>query len=690
MSEAVATDWIRWIPALPLLSAAIHALAIGLLRTPLRVAAATALSCTALGLSFAASFALLLELVASTRPEPALMDDVFTWIGAGRLQIEATLLFDPLAAVVCLLATGIAFFVTLHASATLPADPREEASFQRLLCFLDLATTSLLLLVLAENLAVFFLGWQLLGVCAHLLIGYWYLDARAARGATRVLGVQLIADVALLGTLLLLAWASSETGSPKLGFRGLSASAPALQEQTLGTPMLWSALPGMAALGAQWSVSNLSCIGFVVAAACRAAQVPFQFFARDTARAPAPALAVLLTTSGLPAALILLCRVDPLLGAATGVLPWVAWMGVATALLASLAALVQREARRNLVYVGLVQVSLGFVAIGLGAPSAALFHLVTQAACIAVLFLCLATVSRALGLAPHQDLDPTAGGALWRSLPRTHAVFVCGWAAAVGIPFTAGFFSRDQLFLVMALSELPGRAVLQATALAAQAVTAFSITRLWLTLFHGPARHADATRLAAGEGGLGALSPLFVLGFLALFIGWLGPSGALNPFPVADAESNSLANFVTSVLPPFLYDVSHGTERRLAFLLAGVSGAAALLAWRVPDLGSLGLAERLRALRVRLFPPLRRAARALFETPQLIRRAVRPTLRQADRVLLRGVESRVASRRVLTGSSRVVGRSIQHSLRPLQSGQAQGYLLLMLVGTLALLVWLRP
>jgi len=218
MVEVTENAWLRWIPLLPLLAVAVHGISLGLLRRPLPRRATIAISCGAPIASFALSFAALISLVRAPLGERLFVDRLFTWIAAGELEAEMSLALDPLAAVMILVVTGVGSLIHIYSIGYMDSDHREDRGFQRFFCYLNLFTFSMLVLVLGDNLVLMFLGWEGVGLCSYLLIGFWFAEDWNAYCGSKAFIVNRIGDFGFLLGIFLLFWALAGAGRRQFPF----------------------------------------------------------------------------------------------------------------------------------------------------------------------------------------------------------------------------------------------------------------------------------------------------------------------------------------------------------------------------------------------------------------------------------------------------------------------------------------
>ena len=666
---------LRWIPLLPGAAAAIHGVLLGVMRRPIPRTWTIALSCGSVILAFLLSFVAMIQLTGLPEGQRVMVDGLFTWIGAGSFSAEMAFLLDPLSAVMILFVTGVGSLIHVYSIGYMDDDHREDRGFQRFFCYLNLFTFAMLMLVLGDNLLVMFLGWEGVGLCSYLLIGFWFADRWNAYCGTKAFVVNRIGDFGFLVGIFLLFWALFDAGSPTVSFRGIEAAFPALAEQTVALPGWLHWLPG----APEWRLATLIGLCFFVGAAGKSAQIPLYVWLPDAMAGPTPVSALIHAATMVTAGVYMVCRLSFLYAAAPGASTVIAWIGALTAILAAVIAIAQTDIKKVLAYSTVSQLGYMFLAAGVGAYSAAMFHVVTHAFFKALLFLGAGAVI----LAVHHEQDTDRMGGLRRMIPVTHLLFGLGVVGIIGFPpyLSAGFFSKDEILLASWLAhDVPGHQVLYGIALVTAGLTAFYMLRLHFRTFFGSCRLPAETRGHVHEPARVVWVPLVPLAVLSVVGGYLGPSEAFVPIE----NANSFAHFLDPVLAGSLHHPPHALEWRLATVATAVVAAGMVLAWA------------LYVARPELPARFRHAASGLhalvadkFRVDELYDRVfVRPLIALSDRVLWRGVDEGLIDGAGANGSARVVRGFASELLRHLQSGLAQGYLLVMVLGTLAIVGWM--
>ena len=392
-------------------------------------------------------------------------------LGAGQAPFQAAwvLRLDPLASVMTLVVTGIGFLIHVYAVSYMQDEPR--GGFARFFCYLNLFCAFMLVLVLAGNFLVLFMGWEGVGLCSSLLIGFWYEKRSAAAAGFKAFLVNRIGDWGFLAGLMLVF-----TIFGTLDFRAIGVAVAAMPPET-----------GVGAI-------SLACLLLFAGATGKSAQLPLHVWLPDAMEGPTPVSALIHAATMVTAGVYLVARNAALFAHAPIVMQAIAVVGALTALAAASVATAQTDIKRVLAYSTMSQLGLMFLALGVGAFSAAVFHLVTHAFFKALLFLGSGAIIHAT--AGEQDLRRMGG--LRRQMPVTAVTMAAAALAIAGIPPLAGFFSKDEILYRVFL----GHRVLWSLAVATSLLTAFYMIRLMALVFFGAYRGqpwpAVASRGASG------------------------------------------------------------------------------------------------------------------------------------------------------------------------------------------------
>jgi len=415
--------------------------------------AAGAIACGAMLVSFAISVAGVAKLVAREPESRVIAQRVFTWITSGDFSVGLTLRLDPLSSVMILVVTGIGLLIHIYSTAYMHEET--DAEYARYFSYLNLFAAFMLVLVLGANFLVMFVGWEGVGLCSYLLIGFWYQKQSASDAGKKAFIVNRIGDWGfILGVLLTFVRFGS------LDFQDVARSAAALSpETTFGTMSVITLLMFVGATG-------------------KSAQIPLYVWLPDAMEGPTPVSALIHAATMVTAGVYMIGRNAVLFSHAPLTLTIVAIVGTATALLAGTIGLVQNDIKRVLAYSTVSQLGYMFLAMGVGAYASGIFHLYTHAFFKALLFLGSGAVIHAL--AGEQDMRKMGG--LKKELPITYWTFVVGAVAIAGIPPFAGFFSKDE---ILYRTYASGHTVLWVVGVLTALLTATYMFRLVFMTFHG-------------------------------------------------------------------------------------------------------------------------------------------------------------------------------------------------------------
>ncbi len=516
----------------------------------------------------------------------AIMDRVYPWIAAGSLSVDVAFLFDPLSAVMLLIITGIGFLIHVYSAAYMKDDP----GFSRYFASLNLFVFSMLVLVLGENALLLFVGWEGVGLCSYLLIGFWFHERQNAIAANKAFIVNRVGDFGFIVGLFLLYWSLSHAlgpaakGASLLSFPFLAAHAAALQGATL--------------FGA--SSATVICLCLFLGATGKSAQIPLYVWLPDAMAGPTPVSALIHAATMVTAGVYMIGRLNFLFSMSPTAMAVIAATGAITALLAAIMGCVQNDIKKVLAYSTVSQLGYMVLAMGVGAYASGLFHVMTHAFFKACLFLGAGSVI--LGM--HHEQDIRHMGGLRKQMPVTFATFTVATLAIMGLPPFSGFFSKDEI-LWQALTSAHGGFLLWLTGFVTAGITAFYMMRLLFLTFFGESRRKQAL---AGEKGVEYEThghhdvhavhespwlitvPLVILAFFSIIAGFVG-------LPESLGGADRFAEFLSPVLGHREATGGNGLLEyglmlaSVAVVLAG-AGLAYLFYVRKPELPRL-LAEKL-------------------------------------------------------------------------------------------------
>jgi NADH-quinone oxidoreductase subunit L len=442
------------IPLFPLLGFVVNAS----LARRLSKAVSGGIACACILASFVVAVVSVVELAG--RPESARTIDqtVYTWIASGDFVVNFTLRLDPLAAVMVLVVTGIGSLIHIYSTAYMHEEV--DGEYARYFSYLNLFAAFMLVLVLGANFLVLFVGWEGVGLCSYLLIGFWFGKQSAADAGKKAFVVNRIGDYAfVIGIIFLFVRFGS------LDFQQIAMSVAAMQ-------------PEQGVFGAVSIATLLLFIG----ATGKSAQIPLYVWLPDAMEGPTPVSALIHAATMVTAGVYMIGRNAVLFSHAPATLLLVATIGALTALMAATIGLVQNDIKRVLAYSTVSQLGLMFLAMGMGAFAAGIFHLYTHAFFKALLFLGSGAVIHAL----HGEQDIRNMGGLKRYLPRTYWTFLIGALSIAGVPFFSGFFSKDEILYD---TWAAGHWIFWTMAALTSLLTATYMFRLVFLTFHGERRH---------------------------------------------------------------------------------------------------------------------------------------------------------------------------------------------------------
>jgi NADH-quinone oxidoreductase subunit L len=561
---------------------------------------------------------------------PILHDAVYRWIDVGGFHADVAFRVDAISAVMILVVTGIGFLIHVYSVGYMHDDP----GFARFFTYLNLFITAMLILVLADNLLLLFVGWEGVGLCSYLLIGFWYdVDANAAAGKKAFI-VNRIGDASFVLGLFLLV---QHTGT--LDVAGLQAKAPELAHAMLGT----------------WPLLTVVCLLLFGGATGKSAQIPLFVWLPDAMAGPTPVSALIHAATMVTAGVYMVIRLHFLFDHAPAALAVIAWIGALTALLAATIAVAQADIKKVLAYSTVSQLGYMFLGLGVGASGAALFHVVTHAFFKGLLFLGAGSVIHGL----HGEQDMQKMGGLRRHMPGTFWTMLVGTLAIAGVPPLSGFFSKDEI-IWGAFSGPHAVPVLGVVGYVVAFLTAFYMGRMFFLTFFGKERF-DHHHVHPHESPASMLVPLVVLAILS----------AVGGFIDIPAEVHHVVG---------VHEAEPAAPLGLLLLAAAIAVGGLGLAWycyvREPALPELA-AERFAALYALLRDKWR--VDELYDAV-----VVRPVF------ALAGAGARFFDPYVVdgivNGTARTVG-ALSSSWRRLQTGNLQHYALSFLVGAVVLLLY---
>ncbi len=405
-----------------------------------------------------------------------------TWIASGDLELSWALRFDSLSAVMVFVVTVISALIHVYSVGYMDHDPHKP----RFMAYLSLFTFSMLMLVTADNLIQMFFGWEGVGLCSYLLIGFWYHKPSANDAAIKAFIVNRIGDfgfaLGIFGTFLLF---------QSVSFTDVFAAVPGKANATLHF------------LNWDFHALTVLCLLLFIGAMGKSAQLGLHTWLPDAMEGPTPVSALIHAATMVTAGVFMVCRLSPMFEYAPAALNVVCIVGAATAFFAATVGLVQNDIKRVIAYSTCSQLGYMFFAAGVSAYGAAMFHLYTHAFFKALLFLGAGSVIHAMS--GEQDMRKMGG--IWKKVPYTYAVMWIGSLALAGVPFFAGFYSKDMILEAAFAAHSGVGLFAYAMGTLAAFMTAFYSWRLLLMTFHGSPRADHHTMEHVHESPLGHADP---------------------------------------------------------------------------------------------------------------------------------------------------------------------------------------
>ncbi len=480
--------------------------------------------------AFALSLGIFFELIGQT--EKSITIDLFSWITAGKLSIPFSFLIDPLSSLFLLIITGVGFLIHLYSTGYMSHDE----GFYRFFAYLNLFIFFMLLLVLGSNYLIMFVGWEGVGLCSYLLIGFWFKNTAYNNAAKKAFIMNRIGDLGfLLGIILIyVTFGSISYHDVFMQAKNFSTGNPVLTAITL--------LLFVGAMG-------------------KSAQLPLYTWLPDAMAGPTPVSALIHAATMVTAGIYMIARSNILYTLAPFSMEVVAVVGVCTALFAATIGLAQNDIKKVLAYSTVSQLGYMFLALGVGAYTGAVFHVMTHAFFKALLFLGAGSVIHAMG--GEQDIRSMGG--LKKYLPITHLTFLLGTLAIVGFPGFSGFFSKDEI-LAHAYEH---NKVLWFLGILTAAMTTFYMFRLYFLTFKGDFRGTHDQEHHLHESPKSMTIPLIVLAILSVIGGFIG-------IPKVLGGTHFLDHFLKPVFEDssfrMVHHLSEGTELMLMAVAISVMG----------------------------------------------------------------------------------------------------------------------
>jgi len=522
-------EYIWLIPLLPLIGFVIN----GLLGRKLGKTLVSWIGCGTIGVSFLISVKILFELLSLPAEQRIIERVVFPWIYSGLFKINVSFLLDPLSCVMILVVSGVGFFIHVYSVGYMSGDK----GFARFFSFMNLFVFFMLTLVLSNNFLLLYLGWEGVGLCSYLLIGFWYEKKSASDAAKKAFIVNRIGDFGFALGVMLIFWTFGT-----LNYSDVFSQAPSLLTVGGGLVTAITLLLFMGAVG-------------------KSAQIPLYVWLPDAMEGPTPVSALIHAATMVTAGVYMVARCHVLFQLAPFTMGLIAIIGAVTALYTASIGMVQNDIKRVLAYSTISQLGYMFLGCGVGAFASGIFHLMTHAFFKALLFLGAGSVMHALS----GELNMQKMGELKNKLPVTFWTMFAAVLAISGIPLFSGFFSKDEI-LWKAFSQ--GNLILWIIGLVTAGMTAFYMFRLFFLTFFGKSRVDESIKSHIHESSKIMTVPLAVLAVLSVIGGYIG-------IPKSLGGGNNFESFLSPVFGEKGEMILHPASTE--YLLMALSVVVALL-----------------------------------------------------------------------------------------------------------------
>ena len=598
-------------------------------------------------ISFLCSAILVFKLIGLPAESRVLKAHFFEWMATGSFTVNAAFMLDQISAIMALVITGVGSLIHIFSIGYMSHDERPSKYF----AYLNLFLFNMLLLVLGDNLLVMFVGWEGVGLCSYLLIGFWFSDSEKAAAGMKAFITNRIGDAGfLLGIFLIFATFGTVTFAD-----------------------LIPALPGVAETGWTGPIT-LACLFLFVGATGKSAQIPLYVWLPDAMAGPTPVSALIHAATMVTAGVYMMVRLSGLFVLAPNAMMIVAIVGALTALMAATIGMTQWDIKKILAYSTVSQLGYMVLAVGVGAFMPAMFHLMTHAFFKALMFLGSGSVIHSM----NGEQDVRKMGGLGKLMPITYWTFMAGWVAIIGVPPFAGFFSKDEI-LWYAWNMPSAGPAFWVIGVVGAAVTAFYMTRLMALVFWGKSRVPKDVH--PHESPRTMTFPLIVLGILSVVGGWLG-----IPHVISAALPGHIPNILGDWLAPALAKTPHevhGTAL-VEWSLMGISVSIAVIAaWFAYD-SYINKPERPKKITAKIQPVYEAVAAKYWVDEFYFGRVINPLI-DLSKGLWAYIDVNFIDKATYSAADLV--KSASKGFRSIQNGNLQHYALMVSLGLVLLMIF---
>ncbi|MDO8283091.1 MAG: NADH-quinone oxidoreductase subunit L [Thermodesulfovibrionia bacterium] len=574
--------------------------------------------------------------------------EVYKWLVSGSFSVPIGFLIDQLSAIMLLVVTSISSLVFIYSIGYMHGDK----GYSRYFAYLSLFVFSMLMLVMADNFILLYFGWEAVGLCSYLLIGFWFEKSSAANAGKKAFIVNRFGDFGFgLGVILIfLTFGSIE-------YMHVFSGAGSVIGQTVNL------------FGYQVDTVTLICLLLFCGAMGKSAQMPLHVWLPDAMEGPTPVSALIHAATMVTAGVYLVARCNPLFSLSPTAMTTVAVVGGVTAIFAASIGLVQNDIKRVIAYSTISQLGYMFLALGVGAYTAGIFHLYTHAYFKALLFLGSGSVIHAMG----NEMDMRKMGGLKKYMPVTYWTFIIASLSISGIPGLSGFFSKDEILWRAYISGGDMGKFLWILATVAAFMTAFYSFRLIFMTFHGEFRGTEEQKHHLHESPAVMTVPLILLAVGAVAAGWVGIS------PLFLEHGDKIGEFLAPVLGHPAGEGSHSEEMMImgASVIISIAGIMTAVLFYI---SKTGLPQKFAAA----FKPVYTMLYNKYWVDELYAKAiVNPFIKASDRIILGFFDTRLIEG-VVNGVPSLIG-SFSRGLRKMQTGLISSYAFMMAAGVLIII-----
>ncbi|HXX53602.1 MAG TPA: NADH-quinone oxidoreductase subunit L [Thermodesulfovibrionales bacterium] len=577
--------------------------------------------------------------------------DLYTWVSSGMFKVSVGFLIDQLTAVMLVVVTTCSTLIHIYSAGYMHGDK----GYYRFFAYLSLFTFSMLMLVMANNFLQLYFGWEAVGLCSYFLIGFWYEKKSASDAGKKAFIVNRFGDFGF-GIGVIMIFLSLGT----LHYAPVFESVHTLMGQTVKVHLL----------GLEFDLITFIALLLFCGAVGKSAQIPLHVWLPDAMEGPTPVSALIHAATMVTAGVFMVARCNPIFSLSPLAMSTVAIVGAVTSLFAATIGLVQNDIKRIVAYSTVSQLGYMFLACGVGAYSAGIFHLYTHAFFKALLFLCAGSVMHAMA----GELDLQKMGGLRKHMPVTYATMFVASLSIAGVPGLAGFFSKDEILWLAYSGPSPVGKIVWAIGTIVAFLTAFYSFRLIFLTFHGKFRGTHEQEHHLHESPKVMTVPLIALCVGAVASGWVGIPHLLG----------GGAHFTEFMKPVLGHLEGHGThsEEWLVMAISIIAGLSGIGLAAFVYLREENLAERI----TQKFSGIHKVLWNKYYVDELYDLiVVRPTIWVARRVIV-GVTDGKIIEGVVNGVPFLIGR-FSSLLRSLQTGMVQQYAAVMAIGAFVVIAF---